>query len=85
MGFSASLLPYLAAIKQTELLNKQLIRVKSMLVDSFLPQPVAVQSLPYYDYVLSLFGLGWLEGRYRLASNGNIYLPSEKLCARATP
>ncbi len=85
LSFSASLLPYFAANKQTDLLNKQLIRVKTMQADSFLPQPVAVQSLPYYDYVLSLFGLGWIEGRYRLASNGNIYLPSERLCARATP
>lgn len=29
----------------------------------------------YYSYALALFGLGWIEGRYRFAPDGTLLLP----------
>jgi endoglucanase len=34
----------------------------------------------YYDYVLSLFGMGWIENRYRFSSNGQINLNWNPVC-----
>lgn len=61
-GFSSALLPFLKAAKQGTTLHQQKQRL------------VALAPLDrtdnYYDQVLTLFGLGWLEGRYRFDRDG---------------
>lgn len=75
-GFSAALLPYLQARGQNALLQAQLQRVRAALAPG---QPQDAQPR-YYDYVLSLFGLGWFEQRYRFAASGRVTLEWEKKC-----
>lgn len=62
-GFSAAAVPFLAARKQTALADAQAARVATL----------RAQSAPgYYASVLSLFGLGWRDGRYRFAPDGRL-------------
>lgn len=66
-GFSAALLPFIAAHKHEELLDSQAIRAKdSGYFDA---------NNRYYDSVLSLFGLGWLDERFRFGPKGE-FVPS---------
>jgi endo-1,4-beta-D-glucanase Y len=76
VGFSAALLPYLQARGQTPLLAVQLQRVRAALA----PEAASQQTVRYYDYVLSLFGLGWFEQRYEFADSGRLILDWEKKC-----
>lgn len=61
-GFSSALLPFLKASKQGAALHQQKQRV------------IALAPLDrtdnYYDQVLTLFGMGWLEGRYKFDRDG---------------
>jgi endoglucanase len=63
-GFSAALLPFLKSVKLSNALQTQYRRV------------VALSPLDradnYYDQVLTLFGLGWLEGRYQFEAQGQL-------------
>lgn len=63
-GFSAALLPFLKAVKLNNALRAQHRRI------------VALAPLDgtdnYYDQVLILFGLGWLEGRYKFEAQGQL-------------
>lgn len=61
-GYTAALLPYLHALGETKLLRLQLERMKA--IDS-------LGQARYYDQVLSLFGTGWLEGRFRFDMSGH--------------
>ena len=61
-GFSAALLPFLAASGLQEAVHQQRLRVETR-------APIE-QSDNYYDQVLTLFGLGWMDGHYRFASDG---------------
>jgi len=76
VGFSAALLPYLKARGLTTLLADQLQRVRRALA----PDAIQTQSVRYYDFVLSLFGLGWFEQRYEFADSGRLRLDWEKKC-----
>lgn len=67
-GFSAALLPFLAASKQDAALQQQKLRVQAK-------SPLELSD-NYYDQALTLFGLGWLEGRYRFARDGALVLRS---------
>lgn len=69
-GFSAALLPYFQTTGQSAALAAQRRRVEDGLRQAFAPETAATRQPPYYDVMLSLFGLGWLEGRYRFARNG---------------
>jgi len=64
-GFRAALLPYLLAQGETALARQ--------LQDSL---PCAAQQRAatpvYYTQMLSLFGLGWAEGRWRFAADGQL-------------
>ncbi|HEY1051612.1 MAG TPA: cellulose synthase complex periplasmic endoglucanase BcsZ [Prosthecobacter sp.] len=67
LGFSGAVLPYLKALGEQELLAQQLRvlrvgRAKAKLAGN----------ANYYDEVLILFGLGWLEGRYRFDEQGRL-------------
>lgn len=61
-GFSAALLPFLAASRQTDALRQQRLRVEAK-------SPLE-RSDNYYEQVLTLFGTGWIEQRYRFARDG---------------
>ena len=63
-GFSSALLPFLKASRLNKALHLQKQRV-------FVLSPLE-QTDNYYDQVLTLFGLGWLEGRYRFDRNGQL-------------
>lgn len=71
-GFSSALLPFLKAAKQSAALHQQKQRI------------VALSPLDrtdnYYDQVLTLFGLGWIEERYKFDRNG-LLIPQWK-CAK---
>ena len=64
VGFSAALLPFLKSVKQNRALQHQHRRVTS------LNSREGTDS--YYDQVLTLFGLGWLEGRYQFEVQGQL-------------
>ena len=63
-GFSSALLPFLKASKQSVALHQQKLRI------------VALAPLDrtdnYYDQVLTLFGEGWLDGRYKFDRDGTL-------------
>ena len=64
VGFSSALLPFLKASRLGNALHQQRQRI------------VALAPLDrtdnYYDQVLTLFGLGWLEGYYKFDRNGQL-------------
>ncbi|MDX1722396.1 MAG: cellulose synthase complex periplasmic endoglucanase BcsZ [Pseudomonas sp.] len=70
-GFSAALLPLLSRAAEPQLLQEQLARLaaESLQVDA------------YYDHVLSLFGQGWSEGRYRFSPRGALQPQSIEECS----
>lgn len=62
-GFSAAAVPFLDARGQRALADAQAARVDTL----------ARQSPPgYYSSVLTLFGLGWRDARYRFAADGTL-------------
>ena len=61
-GFSSAMLPFLAASRQQDAYNQQQLRINAL-------APLE-RSDNYYDQVLTLFALGWVEGRYHFARNG---------------
>ncbi|GGC01165.1 hypothetical protein GCM10007205_08090 [Oxalicibacterium flavum] len=68
-GFSAAMLPFLAASGAERAVREQLQRVQA--------QPIAADA--YYDQVLGLFGQGWMERRYRFDAGGRL-LPAWREC-----
>lgn len=66
-GFSAAVIPFLSALGDDESTQIQYKRAKNLL--NLTP------GQHYYDYVLTLFGNAWLEGRYRFAANGSLVTP----------
>lgn len=82
-GFSAALLPYLKATGQQSLLDAQRQRVETLQKQTLLPENLQLRRPPYYDYVLTLFSLGWIEGRYQFQRNGRLQLLWEKTCPYA--
>lgn len=63
-GFSAALLPMLAVLEQPALLNSQHQRA--------LQGAAAGGGGAYYNQMLSLFGLGWLDKQYRFDRQGRL-------------
>lgn len=63
-GFSAALLPFLAAADQPEAMNQQRLRV--------IAKGTLERDDNYYDQVLALYGLGWADGQFRFARNGTL-------------
>lgn len=62
-GFSAAAVPFLDARGQHALADAQAARVDAL----------ARQAAPgYYTSVLTLFGLGWRDGRYRFGADGSL-------------
>lgn len=73
-GFSAALLPMLANAKQTAALTAHRARVKREALSG---------GEAYYSDVLALFGLGWLEGRYRFERTGELAVRWKPSCPGA--
>lgn len=63
-GFSSALLPFLKASRLGNTLHLQRQRIVAL-------APME-RTDNYYDQVLTLFGLGWLEGRYKFDWNGQL-------------
>ena len=82
-GFSAAIAPYLQQIGASGPMLQQVERARSMRAASLLPEQLA-KGLPlYYDHVLSLFGLGWIEQRFSFARNGQVQLKWQNSCSPA--
>ncbi|MCU1717241.1 cellulose synthase complex periplasmic endoglucanase BcsZ [Pseudomonas sp. 5P_3.1_Bac2] len=81
-GFSAALLPYLQASGKPWLAEIQQRRVLSELKASVTPERVKKAQPPYYDFVLSLFALGWSEQQFSFRPDGGIDLKWEKKCSQ---
>lgn len=79
-GFSAALLPYLKAHGQYDLMRQQLARAYAMQQETLTPEYLKNQRPPYYDYLLTLFGVGWIDDRYKFLTNGKVQLLWEKSC-----
>lgn len=71
-GFSAALLPYLAAMNQPALLRAEQARIP------------ADGNLNYYERVLVLFGKGWLDRRYRFSADGRLLPAWSTACSANT-
>lgn len=61
-GFSAALLPFLAAANQPEAMNQQRLRV--------IARGTLERDDNYYDQVLTLYGQGWTDGQFKFVRNG---------------
>lgn len=62
VGFSAAVLPLLAAANQNKTAADQRLRV--------IARGTLERDDNYYDQVLTLFGVGWMDGHYRFMRNG---------------
>lgn len=83
-GFYAASLPYLqASAASTTVLQTQRQRVEQGLVQAFDPVTLATRLPPYYDLVLCLFGLGWMDRRYRFTRTGALALPWANGCKKS--
>ncbi|CAH6809497.1 endo-1,4-D-glucanase [Vibrio chagasii] len=71
-GFSAAALPLLASMDYSNLLEAQVTRAQNQLVTS--------RNDHYYDNVLSLFGLGWYNERFRFGEYGELQPAWGKQC-----
>lgn len=65
-GFDAAALVLVDSLRFTSLSKQLQARLESSL---------NTQSPGYYSHALALFGLGWIEGRYRFAPDGALLLP----------
>jgi len=73
LGFYAAFLPYLQASQApAALIQATRLRVEQGLDKLLSEQPEGAPQPPYYDIVLSLFGLGWAQGRYRFSAVGEL-------------
>ena len=73
-GFSAALLPFLAARGDSATLQGQRDRLTARP-----PRPDA-----YYEQVLSLFAHGWMDSRYHFTTNGSLLPSWQKPCSSAS-
>jgi endoglucanase len=71
-GFAAALLPLLAHFKYSGVVQsyRQVVEAGAL-----------KDNQHYYSDVLSLFGLGWLEGRYRFDRQGRLQVPWSAACS----
>lgn len=77
-GFSAALVPYFRAKQQPLLEQLQYQRAN----DALLQWQAGSAPAPfYYDYMLSLFGLGWADQYYRFSADGRLHTFWESPCS----
>jgi endoglucanase len=81
-GFSAAVAPFLDATGNAELAQVQHARAKAMQSEA-LKKSNSKESpvFFYYDNILSLFGMGFFEKKYKFAKDGKLELPwNQKSC-----
>jgi endoglucanase len=71
-GFSAASVPFLVALGRSAAADAQADRVRSL---------EASEPLGYFSSVLTLFGLGWREGRYRFKPDGSLAVRWKSACS----
>ncbi len=71
-GFSAALLPFMAAQNNPTAMQEQLQRIKA--------RPIHDQPHAYYNHVLALFGQGWYSGYYNFAADGALVTRWNESC-----
>lgn len=81
-GFSVALLPYLDALGQPAERDRQAYRVQQLMAQSLTPEAVKAAQPPYYNFVLSLFALGYMDQRYHFLENGKLQPFWGKTCSR---
>lgn len=81
-GFSGALVPYFRAKGQPWLEELQDQRARGA-IDQWIAG--SAQAPFYYDYMLSLFGLGWADGVYRFAADGRLLPRWETPCSATAP
>jgi endo-1,4-beta-D-glucanase Y len=67
LGFSGAVLPFLSALDEEATLERQRDRLHAAALRAKLGE-----STNYYDQVLTLFGMGWLDGWYRFDDGGRL-------------
>ena len=83
-GFWAALIPYLQAKGHPGLADQQRRRVELALHEA-LARPDGEAGAPrYYNFMLSLFALGWADKHYRFREDGTLKLSWETACTRTT-
>ncbi|MDU8574244.1 cellulose synthase complex periplasmic endoglucanase BcsZ [Pseudomonas syringae] len=82
-GYSAALLPYFHAKGQTWLAEQQQRRVEAGVSQALARDPQDRTEPAYYNLMLSLFALGWVEKRYQFREDGTLKLSWETSCPRA--
>ncbi|PBQ06038.1 endo-1,4-D-glucanase [Pseudomonas congelans] len=82
-GYSAALLPYFHAKGQTWLAEQQQRRVEAAVSQALARDPKDRTEPAYYNLMLSLFALGWVEKRYQFREDGTLKLSWETSCPRA--
>ena len=81
-GFSAALIPYFQAKGQPWLAQAQQRRTELALT-KVLAQADGERTEPlYYNFMLSLFALGWAENRFQFRDDGTLKLSWETSCVR---
>ncbi|WP_409567182.1 cellulose synthase complex periplasmic endoglucanase BcsZ [Pseudomonas sp.] len=84
-GFSAALVPFFQAAGQPWLADLQQRRARQGMQDALQGKRDANAPPVYYDYMLSLFGLGWSDKQYRFAANGQLKPSWESECSAKAP
>jgi len=74
-GFSAALLPYLHSLNENKLLAQQARHLtEKMNGDLIGDSPI------YYDQILSMFGQGWIEQRFKFSKTGQLIPAWSRQC-----
>jgi len=81
-GYSAALIPYFIARQQPWLAEQQQRRVRASIEAALAGNGPPAEQV-YYNFMLSLFALGWAEQRYQFRNEGTLELSWETSCARA--
>jgi endo-1,4-beta-D-glucanase Y len=81
LGFSAALIPFFQANGQPALAQLQQRRVDEALNKALAASAPEGAQPVYYDYMLSLFGQGFAEQKYRFEQDGTLKLFWESACA----
>lgn len=79
-GYSAALLPYFQAKGQTWLVEQQRRHVDRGIARVLKSDPQDRTEPAYYNFMLSLFALGWIEQRYQFRHDGTLKLSWETSC-----
>lgn len=78
VSFSAALLPYFSRTGNKVALRLQRER---LLAQSEANSALLGHELRYYDQVLGLFGLGWMDHRFSFSSQGQLVVPWKSPCS----